>query len=125
MNLAKEKPDWIDMISPATLTAMKRTFTKNPIARPINTSFITKSSKKYGSLLNERSTAIESKRRYAIRRDNPALNGTDTALDEKRGSSQRIEATLAKISKNLCMSAEKSIVFYFTYAGMFENRFTV
>jgi hypothetical protein len=53
------------------------------------------------------------------------LKGTDTALDEKRGSSQRTEATLAKISKNLCMSAEKSIVFYFTYAGMFENRFTV
>jgi hypothetical protein len=60
-----------------------------------------------------------------MRRDNPALKGTDTALDEKRGSSQRIEATLEKISKNICMSVEKSIVIYFTYAGMFENRFTV
>jgi hypothetical protein len=101
MNRAKEKPDWIDIISPATLTAVKRTLTKNPMERPMNTSFITKRKRKYGSLLNERSTPMESKSRYAIRSDTPAVKGTDTAFDEKIGKSQRTETTLEKISKNI------------------------
>jgi len=101
MKRAKEKPDWIDIISPATLTAVKRTLTKNPMERPMNTSFITKRKRKYGSLLNERSTPMESKSRYAIRSDTPALKGTDTAFDEKIGKSQRTETTLEKISKNI------------------------
>jgi hypothetical protein len=74
---------------------MKRSLTENPIARPMNTSFITKRKRKYGSSLNERLTPNESKRRYAIRSDTPALKGTDTTLDEKTGNNQRTESTLA------------------------------
>jgi hypothetical protein len=36
-----------------------------------------------------------------MRRDNPALKGTETALDENKGRNHRIAATLEKISMNL------------------------
>jgi ribosomal protein L32 len=44
---------------------------------------------------------IESKKRKDMRRESPALKGTETVLDENKGRNHRIAATLEKISTNL------------------------